>query len=879
MLVLVVAEGTFIAPPSVQAAVQITSISPSCATTGDTVVITGNGFGAHNVTIKVGGAVAQVISATGNKATFIVPAGVVAGMTTVTATNPGGQTGSIALRLKGFEICGNQIDDNCNGIIDDPAVCTPVNHAPIANAGADQTAPVGTTVHLDGTTSSDPDGNSLSFQWTLVAQPAGSTATLTGTTTPTPSFVIDKPGTYTIQLIVNDGRLNSTVDTVVISTSNSAPVAKAGPDQTAPVGTTVQLDGSASSDVDGDLLTYRWALTVKPAGSTATLSDPSAVQPTFVIDKPGTYTAQLIVNDGQVDSDPSTVNVSTVNSKPVANPGPAQSQPVGTTVTLDGTGSSDADSDPLTYRWALLSQPTGSTATLLNPTTPHPSFTIDKPGTYGVQLIVNDGTGDSDPATVTISTLNSKPVANAGLDQDVLVGQLVHLDGSGSTDADGDPLTYAWSFTSVPAGSTTTLANPTAVTPTFMPDSAGIYVVQLIVNDSHVDSDPDTATVTITVPPPPGDTTPPAPADLVHITVSAATNGQVTITGAVGSVEGSTQVTITDQRTGEAVTVTANADGSFIAQVAAQAGDDLSIVVTDAASNVSPTVTAQVSGGGSGLSVTITQPTAGATVQGNRILVRGTVQGPPNTGVTVNGVAAAVQDGMFIANHVPVVTGSNTLTVTATTFEGQTATASVAVTSQGILPVLEVEATPDSGIAGEFSPLPVTLSYTFNSSTAIQSVSVDFDGDGTAEIIDADPATILSGGYSTPGVYVTRLGVTDQQGQVSTAEVGIAVHDVVGMDALFKSLWNGMNAALLAGDKATALTFLTARAREKYGPVFDVLLLHMSEIISSYSPLRGVTVTPGYAEYALNRTINGEKRIFLIYFLKDADGVWRLDAM
>ncbi len=100
MLVLVVPVGMFIAPPSVEAAVQITSISPFCATIGDTVVITGNGFGAHNITIKVGGVEAQVISATGNKAKFIVPAGVVAGMTTVTATNPGGQTGSIACASK-----------------------------------------------------------------------------------------------------------------------------------------------------------------------------------------------------------------------------------------------------------------------------------------------------------------------------------------------------------------------------------------------------------------------------------------------------------------------------------------------------------------------------------------------------------------------------------------------------------------------------------------------------------------------------------------------------------------------------------------------------------------------------------------------------------
>src|SRR5207244_13653695 len=59
------------------------------------------------------------------------------------------------------------------------------------------------------------------------------------------------------------------------------------------VGTTVTLDGSQSSDVDGDPLTYRWALTVVPAGSAATLSDPTTVHPTFVVDQGGTYVAQL----------------------------------------------------------------------------------------------------------------------------------------------------------------------------------------------------------------------------------------------------------------------------------------------------------------------------------------------------------------------------------------------------------------------------------------------------------------------------------------------------------------------------------------------------------------------------------------------------------
>ena len=80
-----------------------------------------------------------------------------------------------------------------------------------------------------------------------------------------------------------------------------------------------------------------------------------------------------------------------------------------------------------------------------------PSFVVDRPGTYVAQLIVNDGTVNSAPDTVTISTLNSAPVANAGPDQAVSVGQAVGLDGSASSDVDGDPLTFSWALTSAPA--------------------------------------------------------------------------------------------------------------------------------------------------------------------------------------------------------------------------------------------------------------------------------------------------------------------------------------------------------------------------------------------------------------------------------------------
>jgi hypothetical protein len=150
----------------------------------------------------------------------------------------------------------------------------------------------------------------------------------------TPQFTLDKAGTYIAQLIVDDGTVNSEPVTITISTLNSAPVANAGAAQSGTVGTTITLDGSGSSDVDGDSLIFLWTLSDKPATSTASLSDPSAVQPTFILDKPGNYTAQLIVHDGTVASAPDTITISTLNSQPVANAGTEQEVLTGTVVQL-----------------------------------------------------------------------------------------------------------------------------------------------------------------------------------------------------------------------------------------------------------------------------------------------------------------------------------------------------------------------------------------------------------------------------------------------------------------------------------------------------------------------------------------------------------------
>jgi hypothetical protein len=416
----------------------------------------------------------------------------------VTLSSPTAVKPTFVPSTKGTYVFRLVVNDGTVASAPDSVSIVVANTAPVANAGPDQTAPVGQTVQLSGATSSDVDGDPLTFSWALMTRPQGSQATLNSTTIVTPTFLIDVAGSYVVRLIVSDGTVNSAADTVIVSTSNSAPVANAGPDQTVLVTQTVQLDGSGSSDVDGNPLTYTWSFVSRPSGSAAVLSSSNTVNPTFVADRSGSYVVQLVVSDGFVTSAADTVTITTRNTPPVANAGPDQSVLVGQTVTLDGSASTDVDGNPLTYAWALTTRPSGSNATLSNPSAVMPTFVVDKAGSYVAQLIVNDGIVNSAPDTVTIATHNTPPVANAGPDQTAVAGRVVTLDGGASSDVDGQPLTYTWSILTRPTGSTATLSNPTTVSPFFTSDKPGAYVVQLIVNDGIANSAPDTVMVTTT---------------------------------------------------------------------------------------------------------------------------------------------------------------------------------------------------------------------------------------------------------------------------------------------------------------------------------------------------------------------------------------------
>ena len=193
---------------------------------------------------------------------------------------------------------------------------------------------------------------------------------------------------------------------------------------------------------------------------------------------------------------------SVINLVPIANAGTDQNITTWSLVTLDGSGSRDSDNGTLTYNWTFASTPSGSSATLSEAAAVSPTFTPDMDGIFVLNLVVSDGT-DNSPAesvTVTAATANSIPVATAGPDQNLATGGRVTLDGSGSSDANDDSLTYSWTLTSAPNGSSASLSDSTAVNPTFIADLDGVYILSLVVNDGTDSSAADTLTITAATP-------------------------------------------------------------------------------------------------------------------------------------------------------------------------------------------------------------------------------------------------------------------------------------------------------------------------------------------------------------------------------------------
>ncbi len=377
------------------------------------------------------------------------------------------------------------------------------NQAPVANAGSNQTVLANATVQLDGSGSSASNSNPLTYQWT---QTAGTTVALSSTSVVQPTFSAPaNPTSLTFQLVVNDGLTNSSPASVTTTVSNSSDLALfatvTASSQNTSTGQTANkaIDGVIDG-YPGDY-TKEWATTGGEAGSwlKLTWATPQTINRIVLYDRPNPYdqvtggTLQFsdgssvavgtLNNDGSAVTlnftaktvtsvqltitsvSASTQNVglaeiqiyqnNAVNQPPIANAGSNQTASVNAAVQLDGSGSSDPNSDPLTYQWT---QTAGPTVTLSSTTAIRPTFTAPASlTTLTFQLIVNDGQINSNPATVTITTSNSPDLALSATatasSQNTSTNQTANKAIDGVVDGYPGDYTKEWATTGGGAGS------------------------------------------------------------------------------------------------------------------------------------------------------------------------------------------------------------------------------------------------------------------------------------------------------------------------------------------------------------------------------------------------------------------------------------------
>ena len=378
-----------------------------------------------------------------------------------------------------FKVNDGTVDSNIATV---SITVTPVNQAPVANSQSVTLAEnVVTAITLTG---SDVDGNTLTY--TVVTAP--SHGTLSGTApniTYTPALFYSGPDNFTFK--VNDGTVDSNIASVSITVTpvNYAPVAI---DQSVTLAEDVVKPITLTgSDVDGNTLTF--TIMSQPLHGTLNGSAPNVTY-TPALYYHGTDKFTFKVNDGTLDSNIGTVTITVtyVNHTPHANDQSVTlSSNVVTNITLSG---SDVDDNPLTY--TIVTQPLHGT---LSGATPNLTYTplLFYSGADTFTFKVNDGTVDSNIATISITVINHAPVAN-GQSVSTPENERIAITLK-ATDVDSNPLTYT--ILSAPAQGTLTGSPPNL---TYTPKTyfSGPDKFTFKVNDGWVDSNVATVSILVT---------------------------------------------------------------------------------------------------------------------------------------------------------------------------------------------------------------------------------------------------------------------------------------------------------------------------------------------------------------------------------------------
>ncbi len=390
----------------------------------------------------------------------------------------------------------------------------PVNKLPEAKAGADITISTNPgTATLNGSASSDPDGNLVRYSWKKINGPAAGNI-ISPEQASTGLSGLSTPGTYVYELTVVDNRASWKKDSITVTVTNGPPlppanqlpVANAGDDitLTLPVNST-PLNGIHSYDPDGSISSFLWSKVSGPIAGT--ISNATAANATANQMEPGIYEFRLLVtdNNGATDEDFVTVKVTAVNVAPIANAGTDTTirLPLNE-ITLNGSASADPDGQINGYQWSKTNGPGQYTITSGNAAITKVTGLVA--GNYIFVLRVWDNEWQPADDTISITVLpalqgvNQPPVANAGSDVVItLPTNWVNLNASNSHDAEST-LTFNWQKIEGPE--TYSLHTPDELATIAYNFGEGVYLFRVVVTDNEGLTAADTIMVTVNPAPP-----------------------------------------------------------------------------------------------------------------------------------------------------------------------------------------------------------------------------------------------------------------------------------------------------------------------------------------------------------------------------------------
>ncbi|MES0336673.1 MAG: IPT/TIG domain-containing protein, partial [Candidatus Magnetobacterium sp. LHC-1] len=277
------------------------------------------------------------------------------------------------------------------------------------------------------------------------------------------------------------------------------------------------------------------------------------------------------------------------------------------------------------------------------------------------------------------------------------------------------------------------------------------------------------------------------------------------------------------------------------------------------------------------LSISITEPSDGATVDKVMTLVRGTFSWESgDVGIVVNGVAAEVSGRQWYANNVRLAVGANTITATITDVSGNSKVRSINVNTTTIDNIVVLSANITSGLA----PLTTKFNVIKNLPNEVTGYAIDFEGDGNIDYTAAKFRDV-SYTYTPPGVYYPTVTVTDSAGNTYTDRIVVTVLDETETDAMLRAKWNNMKAAFVSGDIEGGLQYICAGSRDDYRNALQFLDDMVPATFSSMQEISLLYVRNGVASYRIrqNEVIESSsvEITYYIYFKRDTDGIIRID--